>query len=408
MNLKETIIAKKNLSESRFKKLYSDLYDELIDKTSFLLPDATFSERKKAIIFNATECPKCQICGKLIHFDVNEYGVIRFCSKKCRYTNHSIERKKYFHNMSIEEKNDWIKNQEQKRYEKTGYRTTFENPKVKEKVKQTLHGKYNVDNPYQIKEVIDSNRKAWQSKKEVIISKIKSTHAKLNKDEINEKKKQTSLKKYNVDNYSKTSEFRNKYKSKEFVERITTKIYNTKKTNQTLYQNIKDKIIESSLNTRNQHIKENPEYLQNIQEKAYNTKQSNKSFNTSKAEIEIYNLLLEKFGFDNVEWQYRSEEYPFNCDFYIKSLNLYIEYQGNWTHGSEPFDSNNPKHIEILNSWKKKSEEINFQGKNKQFYNNAINVWTISDPNKRKFAKNNNLNWIEFFNMKAFMEWYND
>ena len=37
----------------------------------------------------------------------------------------------------------------------------------------------------------------------------------------------------------------------------------------------------------------------------------------------------------------------------------------------------------------------------------AIDVWTISDPLKRKTAKKNNLNWIEFFNMEQFMEWYN-
>lgn len=40
------------------------------------------------------------------------------------------------------------------------------------------------------------------------------------------------------------------------------------------------------------------------------------------------------------------------------------------------------------------------------FYKNVINVLTIKDPLKRKTAKYNNLNWIEFFNMKQFNEWF--
>ena len=42
---------------------------------------------------------------------------------------------------------------------------------------------------------------------------------------------------------------------------------------------------------------------------------------------------------------------------------------------------------------------------NKQ-YENAIHVWTISDPLKRKIAKENNLNWLEFFTIDQFMTWY--
>ena len=39
-------------------------------------------------------------------------------------------------------------------------------------------------------------------------------------------------------------------------------------------------------------------------------------------------------------------------------------------------------------------------------YKNAINVWTIRDPLKRKTAKDNGLNWLEFFTMDEFMKWY--
>ena len=46
-----------------------------------------------------------------------------------------------------------------------------------------------------------------------------------------------------------------------------------------------------------------------------------------------------------------------------------------------------------LNLWKERE------------YNDGINTWTIRDPLKRETAKNNHLNWLEFFNMKEFTEW---
>ena len=140
----------------------------------------------------------------------------------------------------------------------------------------------------------------------------------------------------------------------------------------------------------------NVDWQNNRKQKEYETKKKNNSFNSSKPEEEIYNLLLQKYP-DTVR-QHRSDLYPFNCDFYIPSLDLYIEYQGTWTHGNHPFNKDNEEDLKILEKWK---------NKNTKFYNNAIKVWTIKDPLKRKIAKENNLNCIEFFNMKEFLEWYN-
>lgn len=33
-------------------------------------------------------------------------------------------------------------------------------------------------------------------------------------------------------------------------------------------------------------------------------------------------------------------------------------------------------------------------------------MWTKNDVRKRKAAKKNNLNWIEFFTMDEFMSWF--
>ena len=68
--------------------------------------------------------------------------------------------------------------------------------------------------------------------------------------------------------------------------------------------------------------------------------------------------------------------------------NIYIEIQGNWTHGKHPFDKNNPNDINIVNTWKEK---------NSPYYNKAIQDWTVRDVNKRNISKNNNLNFLEIF-----------
>lgn len=103
-------------------------------------------------------------------------------------------------------------------------------------------------------------------------------------------------------------------------------------------------------------------------------------------------ILIDKYGQDNVIRQYRSTEYPYNCDFYIKSLNLYIECNFHWTHGGHEFDKNNPSDIEKLNEWKNKA-------KSSKYYKNAIKTWTIRDVEKKNIAKNNDLNYVIIYNI---------
>ena len=126
----------------------------------------------------------------------------------------------------------------------------------------------------------------------------------------------------------------------------------------------------------------------NIQNKQYKTKKDNHSFNKSKIEKELENYFIE----NNINYisQYRSDEYPFSCDFYFPDSNYYIEVQGNWTHGQHPFDNTNVDDVEILNMWKSKSEKS-------KFYKNAICVWTENDVKKRNIAKENGLNYLEIF-----------
>lgn len=143
-----------------------------------------------------------------------------------------------------------------------------------------------------------------------------------------------------------------------------------------------------------------------IQEKIHKTKIKNNSYHLSKDEKLILQMLLTKFN-DDVIYQFKSDKYPFHCDFYIKSLDFYLEYNGHWTHGKELYNPNNSKHQKIVAFWKKKVEETNFKGKNKNQYAAAIYVWTKLDPLKVETAKKNKLNYKIFWNIEEVKDWIN-
>lgn len=116
----------------------------------------------------------------------------------------------------------------------------------------------------------------------------------------------------------------------------------------------------------------------------------------SKEEDRIYEHLCSLYGKENVLRQYKSEVYPFNCDFYIKSIDTYMEYNGYWTHGSHPFNKNNI-HDLIM-----KARII------KKYNNDPQWIWWTKDVEKINTAKRNKLNYVMWYNMKEFDDWYNN
>lgn len=131
---------------------------------------------------------------------------------------------------------------------------------------------------------------------------------------------------------------------------------------------------------------------ENILQKNFDSKKKHNSYKQSKPEELLYEYLCNRYGTDDILRQYKSDLYPYNCDFYIKSLDLYIELQGYWSHGYHPFNSNDKNDIERLNKL--------ISRKDKFGYAHAIDVWTVRDVNKRNIAKQNNLNYLEIFAIK--------
>lgn len=192
-------------------------------------------------------------------------------------------------------------------------------------------------------------------------------------EESLKKIRQTCLNKYGVEYYTQSNEFKEKAKE-------------TWLNKYGVEHPMQSQIIKSKID------------YESLVNKMYETKKKNNSYNKSEPEDNIYEILLTKFN--DVKRQYKSNKYPFRCDFYIPSLDLYIEYNEFWTHGPKPFENTYEDNI-LLNNWKEKSLT-------KSFYNVAIEVWTIYDVKKRTIAKDNNINYIEFFTIEDFYKWFNN
>ena len=116
------------------------------------------------------------------------------------------------------------------------------------------------------------------------------------------------------------------------------------------------------------------------------TKGKNNTFNTSKPELLYLEYLKSVYSPADVFTHYKSANYPFYCDFYIKSEDRYIELNLHWTHGGRPYDPNDEECQKQLAIWQEKA-------KTSQFYKNAIETWTVRDVAKLNWAREHNLNY---------------
>ncbi len=202
-----------------------------------------------------------------------------------------------------------------------------------------------------------------------------------------EKKYQTLERKYGSRNWA-NSEVGKKHLSKIFPEtnkkRIKTWIEKYNAINSFVSENTKKIYLEK-------YGVDNPMKSPSIKEKIIEAKRRNHTFNTSKPEEELYIYIKNKFP--DVIRQYKSEAYPFACDFYIPTLDYYIELQGIWIHGRHAFNLDSKEDRLTLEQWKEKA-------KTSRFYKTAIDVWTISDVNKRETAKLHNLKYKEVWSLE--------
>lgn len=291
---------------------------------------------------------KCLECGKETGFVTLVKGYRIFCSVKCLnqsqyHIKHCTETytKNYIDNEeNRKELNERTRNTCLERYNGIG----FASQELTKKYNETMLLKYGHTNPSQVEEI--------QEKTKLTNLEKYGTENVYGSDLIIQKIKETNLERYGETSWTKSKEGR------EFLKEFTNS--------------------------------------QEYKDKQYNTKKKNNSFNTSKIENKLELLLREMFP--DLETQYKSILYPFNCDFYIPSLDLYIEYNGTWTHGGHFFDENDEDNRNTLEKWKRLSEHS-------KFYQNAIETWTIRDLNKLNTALKNNLNYVVWFNQEQALDW---
>ena len=342
-----------------------NVYDDLSEKT----PVYEIYYRLKN---NLKKRPVCIICGKPVKYTSGHYA--KFCSKECQYSDlgkkitkeikikSNLEKYGVEHTSQLKEVTDKRtksradhvnKIQQHVReslYKKYGAYDVMHIPHILQKIKNTNLKKFGVEFPLQ--QLKKENSEIYQKISQTCINKF-GVDSLLKNKEVREKIKQTNIQKYGVDNPLKNKEIREKIKQ----------------------TNIQKYGVDNPL--KNKEI--------------WKKSQDNRQISSkSKLENNFLNYLKLKYEPDDIITQYKSKEYPYYCDFYIKSINLYIEIQGHWTHNDHPFDINNLNDQLIMDIWRTKSLSD-------KYYKNALNTWTIKDVEKRNTAIQNNLNYLEIF-----------
>lgn len=342
-----------------------NVYDDLSEKT----PVYEIYYRLKN---NLKKRPVCIICGKPVKYTSGHYA--KFCSKECQYSDlgkkitkeikikSNLEKYGVEHTSQLKEVTDKRtksradhvnKIQQHVReslYKKYGAYDVMHIPHILQKIKDTNLKKYGVEFPLQ--QLKKENSEIYQKISQTCINKF-GIDSPLKNKEVREKIKQTNIQKYGVDYLFKSNI-------------------------------IKEKIKQTNIQ---KYGVDNPLKNKEIWKKSQDNRQISSK---SKLENNFLNYLKLKYESDDIITQYKSKEYPYYCDFYIKSINLYIEIQGHWTHNDHPFDINNLNDQQIMNIWRTKSLSD-------KYYKNALNTWTIKDVEKRNTAIQNNLNYLEIF-----------
>lgn len=115
-------------------------------------------------------------------------------------------------------------------------------------------------------------------------------------------------------------------------------------------------------------------------------------FKKSTAEYIVFLKLVEKFGVDDVMYQYGihpyDARYHFACDFYIKSLDLFIELNGYYAHGNHWYDTNNHDDVLRATHWLNSGKTRNIK---------AYKIWTDDDVKRRETAMQNGIKYLVFW-----------
>ena len=324
------------LNFNYFRQKWIDNHKEIFDYLNSRYEDSSsIYETLYRLKHHIDVRPTCVICGGRVNF-VKRHGFSKHCSEKCSANDVNTKNK---------HKETCIKKYGVSSYTKTSM--------YLDDVKKTSIKKYGVDHP--------TKRDEYKKYLKERSLSLYGTESIFESDEFKEKSRKTCKEKYGSEFVVKTDFFKEK-------SRKTCK----EKYGSEFYLNSSD-----------------------CKEKTLKTQNVKKGYSGSKKEYELFLILQKTYG--NVKREYFSEKYPYHCDFYIPSIDTFIEFNGMWVHNNHPFDINSKEDKNILNEWLEKA-------KTSKYYKRAIDIWTKSDVEKRTYAKEHNLRWIEGWSINEIMD----
>ena len=159
------------------------------------------------------------------------------------------------------------------------------------------------------------------------------------------------------------------------------------------YQNNLSQEYKDYLNSRRSKtlktlwIVKHDELLEQMRESRINNKKKvDKGICRTYQEQKIYNCLIQKYP-DLIYDKKIDDRYPFYVDFYIPSLDLFIEYQGHPSHGKRPYNENNLEECYNL-------------------YGSWLDLYVNKDTAKYNIAIQNNINLIRIYPQISLQENY--
>lgn len=377
----------------------------------------------------------CSVCGKKNKYINSTLGYSYHCSVKC---SNSDPKKKLV--------------TEQNNLKKYGVRHTFQSDNNKQKSEITMLKKYGTKhftNPEKAKitRLNDIDENGLNSYERSVIKTINTGKNNIDKNGNNsfkrgsikaqntkeirygnknytnlEKHKKTCFERYNDEGYTNRKKaketllndidsnglngYQRAYKKVEHTKilKYGDKNYNNrKKAQNTCLIKYNNKTFLGSKN--HLELYKNPEFIKENQLKKYDTRKRNHTFNTSKYEELLFNKLKSKFT-DAIHHYSSDQRYPFECDFYVPSKDLFIELHFSQFHQGKPFDTNSKQDWIKLLCLELNATRINkLENNRKNQYENMIYTWTNLDVKKLETFKKKKLNHKIFYTETEFNKW---
>jgi len=227
--------------------------------------------------------------------------------------------------------------------------------KWKQSFEKTMIERYGVTNPSQLPEHVEKCRTTLLKHYGVTcVLNIPGIRGRMqpNSPEANEKRKQTNIKRYGTENVFASDiikeRIKNTLQTRYGVDKVSQIPGMTEKRSATCLEKYGyDHPWKSSLVKQHRKQTFNKRYGANtywqsndflqfvrsneFKQRCHETKKKNGTYVKSKAEDNFFTLLCKLFGEENVDRQHRIN--GFSIDFYIKNVELYIQFDGIYWHG---------------------------------------------------------------------------